>query len=174
MKHAIHVFSILLAAGIVAPNALAAEAADPKMPAMHGHGAPMAMMKKDERTALNLNANEAALVRTEMRQFLNGVAQIIDAANKNDMKAAAAAAKPLGMAANREVMMSLAPKLPMEFRSLGGATHQSFDQIAMDAESMEDPKHTLNQLAEAMQRCVACHATFRIGTEPFPPLANKR
>lgn len=131
-------------------------------------------MKKDERTALNLNANEAAMVRMEMRQLLNGVAQLIDAANKNDMKAAAAAARPMGMAANREVMMSLAPKLPMEFRSLGSAMHQSFDQIVMDAESMEDPKHTMNQLAEAMQRCVACHATFRIGTEPFPPIANKR
>jgi hypothetical protein len=170
MKHTARIFSMLLAAGIFAPNLTAAESA---MPAMHSHGAHMAM-KKDERAALNLNANEAAMVRMEMRQMLDGVSKLIDAANRNDMKAAAAAAKPMGLAANREVMMSLAPKLPMEFRSLGSAMHQSFDQIAMDAEAMEDPRHTLNQLAEAMQRCVACHATFRIGTEPFPPLVTKR
>lgn len=168
MKHAAHIF--LLTAGIVAANAMAAEAT---MPAMHSHGAHMAM-KQDERIALNLNANEAAMVRMEMRQMLDGVAKLIDAANSNDMKAAAAAAKPMGLVANREVMMSLAPKLPMEFRSLGSAMHQSFDQIAMDAEAMEDPKLTLKQLADAMQRCVACHATFRIGTESFPPLVTKR
>lgn len=38
----------------------------------------------------------------------------------------------------------------------------------LDAESLGDRDHTLKQLAQLMQKCVACHASYALsaGTEP--------
>jgi hypothetical protein len=32
----------------------------------------------------------------------------------------------------------------------------------MDAESIGMPKHTLGQLSEVLQKCVACHARYEV------------
>lgn len=182
MKQLTRFFSLALAGivltGWAAGSAVAQAGTHEKTSA---RAAPMNGMKslpalkpvKDERVPLNLDANEAALVRMEMRQLLSGIQLIIDAAQGNDMKAVMAAAKPLGVAANREVMMVLMPKLPMEFRTLGNAMHSGFDQLALDAESMGDAKLSMKTLSETMQKCVACHATYRIATEPFPRMTRK-
>ena len=34
--------------------------------------------------------------------------------------------------------------------------------LALDADELEDPEHSLQQLSELMQNCVACHAAYRI------------
>jgi ATP phosphoribosyltransferase regulatory subunit HisZ len=52
--------------------------------------------------------------------------------------------------------------LPKEFMQLGMSVYQDFDKIAADAESIKDPKHTLQQLSQSMGKCVACHATYQI------------
>ncbi len=46
-------------------------------------------------------------------------------------------------------------KLPLEFKTLAFGVHRGFDSIAMDAESIGMPKHTLDQLSEVLQKCVA-------------------
>ncbi len=55
--------------------------------------------------------------------------------------------------------------MPLEFRKLGFSMHQDFDQLALDAESMGDIRHSMTQLGNVMQKCVACHAAYRIVVE---------
>jgi hypothetical protein len=57
-------------------------------------------------------------------------------------------------------------KLPLAFKQLGLETHSGFDALALDAEQLGDPAHTLTQLAGLLQNCVACHAAYRITTAP--------
>lgn len=119
---------------------------------------------EDPRRAIVLDPPERALVLTEMRGFLTAVQQITDAAVRNDAKAVAAAAKPMGMAAAGDVPPTLAAKLPLEFKQLGHSVHQDFDRIALDAESMGDARHSLTQLGETLGKCVACHAMYQLTT----------
>jgi len=53
-------------------------------------------------------------------------------------------------------------KLPLEFKTLALGVHRGFDTIAMDAEGIGMPQHTLGQLSEVLQKCVACHATYEV------------
>ncbi len=121
---------------------------------------------EDARRAIVLDPPERALVLTEMRGFLTAVQQITDAAVRNDAKAIAAAAKPMGMAAAGGVPPTLAAKLPLEFKQLGFSVHQDFDRIVLDAEAMGDARHSLTQLGETLGKCVACHATFQLAAPP--------
>jgi len=57
-------------------------------------------------------------------------------------------------------------KLPLQFKALGMSTHKGFDQIAMDAHDLGDAKHSLQQLGQLMNNCVACHATYQLRSAP--------
>lgn len=118
----------------------------------------------DTRKPLALAAPEAAHVRAEMRVFLSSAQKIVYAAAHDDMKTVAEAARAAGMAAAHEVPAGLRKKLPMEFKHLGHATHEAFDDLARDAESMADANLALKQLGKLMNNCVSCHATYRIET----------
>ena len=131
----------------------------------HAHAAPA-----DERTVMMLAPSERAEVLLEMRQFLSGVQLMTDAMAREDMKAMAQAARSLGKAAAHEVSPELRAKLPMEFKQLGFSVHNDFDQIAMDAESMGDVKHSMTQLSSTLQKCVACHTIYQIQSAPYPRL----
>lgn len=120
----------------------------------------------DGRTAILLSPGERDLVLGEMRTFLESTQAILAAAANDSMDGVVDAARKMGVAAQNEVPNSLVGKLPVAFKKLGFGTHQKFDQLALDAEAMEDPAHTLTQLAELMGNCVACHATYRIDLEP--------
>lgn len=128
----------------------------------HAHGMADHANLKDERKALGLAPAERAMILLEMRQFLNGIQVMTDALTQDDLKAVAKAAKPLGAQASHEVPDSLKAKLPKEFKQLAGAVHGGFDQLAMDAESLGDAKHTQKQLGGILKNCVSCHDTFQI------------
>jgi hypothetical protein len=132
----------------------------------HSHGAADHANLKDERKALNLAPSERAMILLEMRQFLNGIQIMTDALSRDDMKAVAQAAKPLGAQASHEVPDSLKAKLPKEFKQLASAVHGGFDQLAMDAESLGDTKHTQKQLGGILKNCVSCHNLFQIHAMP--------
>lgn len=132
----------------------------------HSHGAADHANLKDERKALNLAPSERAMILLEMRQFLNGIQIMTDALSRDDMKAVAQAAKPLGAQASHEVPDSLKAKLPKEFKQLASAVHGGFDQLAMDAESLGDTKHTQKQLGSILKNCVSCHSLFQIHAMP--------
>lgn len=121
----------------------------------------------DGRVAILLEAGERDLVLAEMRSFLDAVQAIMAGAQAEDMKTVTAAARQVGAAAQQGVPASLIGKLPGEFKLLGFDTHRRFDTLALDAEQLGDPGHSLAQLVELMSNCVACHAAYRI--DPASP-----
>jgi len=116
----------------------------------------------DNRVILALSPGERAMILEEMRLFLDGAQKMTGALAQQDMQAAAAAASGMGMKMVHEVPPELRAKLPLEFRQLGFSVHRDFDQIAMDADSLKDVSHTLNQLSATLQKCVSCHAVYQI------------
>lgn len=116
----------------------------------------------DGRTTILLNDSERNLVLAEMRGFLSSIQQINQGISENNMKLVAESARRSGKAAQGVVPGTLVGKLPIQFKKLGGDTHKRFDQLAMDAEDLEDGSHTLEQLSALMNNCVSCHAAYRI------------
>lgn len=60
-----------------------------------------------------------------------------------------------------EVPPALRAKLPQAFRQLGFSVHREFDQIALDAGSLQDASHSLNPMSATLQKGVSCHATYQ-------------
>ena len=116
----------------------------------------------DQRITILLTENERALVLAEMRAFLQSVQQISQAISEDNLDAVASSARKSGMAAQGEIPGTLVGKLPLQFKKWGRDTHMKFDQLALDAEDLEDSGHSLEQLSTLMQNCVTCHATYRI------------
>lgn len=123
----------------------------------HGH-APAT----DNRTVLKLTPDERMMILEEMRLFLDGIQKMTYSLSKQDMQAAADAARNMGQKMVHEVPPALRAKLPQEFRQLGATVHGGFDQMAMDAETLQDVSHTLNQLSATLKNCASCHATYQI------------
>lgn len=94
--------------------------------------------------------------------MLLGTQKIVDALAREDMSAVASEARSLGMGMTHKGEDHLRAVLPKDFMQLGMSVHKSFDKIALDAESLKDPKHTLRQLSESMQKCNACHGSYQI------------
>lgn len=121
---------------------------------------------RDGRTRLLLAPAERDFVLNEMRHLLMATQAILDAALAGDMKRVAAEARKVGMADVKnippEIRGPLLGKLPIAFRKLGFSVHEGMDVIALDAEALGDRDHTLKQLAELMNRCVACHAAYTV------------
>ena len=127
----------------------AAPAAGPALPA-------------DQRASLVLLDEERHLVLLEMRNFLAVLQTITDAITREDMKEIARAARSMGSGAANEIPPRTVAKLPEEFKVLAGGVHTTFDLMALDAESLADPKHTLVQMNELLQKCNACHGIYQI------------
>ena len=152
MKPQSLLFAALLSLGVTAACA----------EGLHSHHAPSPA--DDSRVVLELTPGERAMILEEMRMFLVGVQKMTGALGKQDVPAAAEAARDMGQKMVHEVPPALRAKLPMEFRQLGFSVHRDFDQIALDADSMKDVSYSLNQLSATLQKCVACHATYQIQT----------
>ncbi len=118
----------------------------------------------DKRQTLTITETQRGHVLEEMRALLAGTQSILDALSRDDMAAVAQHAGVLGMGMAHKAEDHLKGALPKEFMQLGMSVHQDFDQIAADAESVKDPKHTLRQLGDSTGKCVACHATYQIRT----------
>lgn len=109
------------------------------------------MLSKDERNALLL----------EMRNWLQSSQNILAAASVKDFDTVAKSARASGMAAEADTPGSLFRKIPAEMKALGFGTRKKFDEIAADAEQNKDTGQTVAKLSEAMNNCIACHATYR-------------
>jgi hypothetical protein len=147
--------SRILAATLLGLSAATAAAQDP-----HAH--PGHAPAHDGRTVLELSPAERATILEEMRRFLDGIQKMTAALGRQDMPAAAEAARGMGQVMVHEVPPALRAKLPLEFRQLGSSVHRDFDQIALDAGSLKDVGYSLGQLSATLQKCVACHATYQI------------
>lgn len=116
----------------------------------------------DKRQVLRLTQAQKNLVLEEMRGMLSATQGILGALSTNDMAVVAQQARAVGMAMAHKSEDHLKGALPPAFMQLGMSAHQDFDQIAADAETKKDPKHTLKQLSESMKKCIACHDTYQI------------
>lgn len=119
----------------------------------------------DGRTAVLLLPDERNLVLTEMRGLLETVQTILQASVAGDMQAVSSAATAAGMAAAEAEAAALLGKLPLEFMTLGMGTHKAFDALASTAQGTDDPMVILRELGTLMDRCVGCHAGYRLGIE---------
>jgi hypothetical protein len=153
MKHTRTLIAILLSLG-----GTAAEAQD-----IH----PAPMPGPDGRTVLELSPAERAMILEEMRLFLDGVEKMTGALGRQDMSAVAEAAHGMGQKMTHDVPPALRAKLPPAFRQLGFSVHRDFDQIALDADSLKDVSHSLNQLSATLQKCVSCHSAYQIRLAPM-------
>lgn len=141
--------------------------AQDKMP-MSGGGMNQPMMNKplpetanDHRQVVPLTEAEKAVVAAEMRQMLASVQGVADALARGDMASASDAASKSGMVMMQALPAQIRMKLPAAFSQMGMASHQAFDRIARDAKTAKQVAPLLKQLADGMQNCNACHATYR-------------
>jgi len=116
----------------------------------------------DERTAVLLGESERRLVLEEMRGLLAATQQVVEGLSSGDMKQIDQAATAVGMQATSTMDVALKAKLPLEFKKLGFATHAAFDEIAAMARSGRDTASIQRKLADTMNNCIACHASFQI------------
>ncbi len=121
----------------------------------------------DGRRMLRLTPAEREGMLNEMRGFLVAVQRILEAAERGDMAAVAAAAREMGGAQGCGVegpaaRLRLMAKLPLEFKRLGRDTHRRFDDLAREAEESGDPRRVRRRLTELMGNCIACHAGYGI------------
>lgn len=119
----------------------------------------------DGRTAIMLSAGERDFVLAEMRAFLEAIETITVAIGENDMATAAESAHKMGMIETVGTPPSFVTKLPMEFRTLGSATHKAFDDLAMEAQDMGNEKIVLGKLGSLISNCTSCHASYSFGVE---------
>ena len=115
----------------------------------------------DSRTVVILQKNERDFVLSEMRGFLETVEAVLTAVAANDMPAVAAIASASGMDSVGGAPTALVGKLPLEFKTLGMATHALFDDLATATES-GDPQIVTAQLSMLVKNCTICHASYRI------------
>jgi len=127
------------------------------------------LKKTDQRVTLTLNEAERELVLSEMRQFLVALQGISVSANNGNMEEVSKHARAVGSKAAAAVPGSLMMKLPLEFKQLGLATHDGFDAIALDADSLGDGPHAMEQIGRLMGNCIACHASYQIRLAPSKP-----
>lgn len=139
----------------------AAFAMDP-IPITTGNmGKPMPAKVEDSRQIIPLTEAERAIVATEMRQMLASVQGVTDALARGDKQAVVDAASKSGMVMMQEVPAQIRMKFPEPFMQMGMASHKVFDRIAQETKTVKNPGPTLKLLSEAMQNCIACHASYR-------------
>jgi len=118
--------------------------------------------EEDTREAIVLDAESRAFVIREMQQFVSGLQQAMVALSTDDVKSVAAAVRPLGMQGMSSAPPNLMSTVPQGFRQIGMPIHMAFDKIADAAEQGATAQEILSGLGMAMNRCVACHAAYRI------------
>lgn len=115
----------------------------------------------DGRTAIMLEAGERDFVLGEMRLFLETVQGVVAAIAEDDMAAVASLSTAVGMASTGGESAALIGKLPLEFKTLGLATHALFDDLATEATDMGNADIVTAELGVLMENCTSCHAGYR-------------
>ena len=117
----------------------------------------------DERTAIVLNIAERAYVLKEMRGLLEAIEAVTLGISQDEMKAVSLASREVGMGATRSgnEPMTLIAKLPLEFKTLGMSVHRSFDELALEADTMGDGSIILGKLGAILNTCTTCHANYK-------------
>lgn len=119
----------------------------------------------DNRIPIRVTSEERAQLLAEMRTYLQGLHNILHALARQDMRAVAIEARPLGKVL-QHMPAQMREHVPLAYVEMGLGLHEVFDVIARDAEAKADPVLALIQLAEAMSYCSGCHDTYRLQLVP--------
>jgi cytochrome c556 len=116
----------------------------------------------DPRTAVALPEEANLAVRTEMRAMLGALSGVLSGIAQYDTAAVRAAAHTAGMGEAADP--ALERLLPERWMELATAVHQGFDRVA-EAAAAGASDTVAARLAAVLNNCVACHATYRLGTQ---------
>ena len=121
---------------------------------------------EDGRLAVKLTKDERNALLLEMRTWLQSTQAVLNAVSNRNFEEVSQVARVSGMSAEADTPASLFRKLPATMKALGFDTRKKFDEIADDAIKLRDPEHTIKQLSNTMNNCIACHSAYRF-TEAF-------
>lgn len=119
-------------------------------------------LSSDNRTAVIVNPAEKDLILAEMRVLLGAVQGTVSGLHTGNRAEMAKGLRAAGMAQAADVNPALMAKLPLAFKQSGMSVHADFDVLADAVEKGASEKETLQRLDSILQRCVACHAGYRL------------
>ncbi len=119
-----------------------------------------AQPSQDGRMEIQLTQDERNTFLLEMRTWMQSTQAIMAALSQEDYAAVAQLAKAAGMEVEEATPAVMFKKIPLPMKKLGFDTRAQFDAIAADA-GQKTMQRTLGQLGQAMNNCIACHATYR-------------
>lgn len=123
---------------------------------------------RDNRQPIPVTAKEHNQYLFEMRELLHNLFNIHLALSRNDFKAAAVAARPMGALLDN-TPASLRERLPEEYIQLSIALREAIEALAKDAEEAKDISAVQGHLAETMTYCSGCHDTYRFEVRAVIP-----
>ena len=116
---------------------------------------------KDERRAVALTEPTLVYVLTEMRNLMDALQSVMEAAGKGDWDKAAAAADKSGMKASKATPKEVTAELPDDLRQMSRQMRLAFDAVAETASSKRDAAAVSAKVAETMAFCNTCHQGYR-------------
>jgi len=116
----------------------------------------------DNRRAIHLSPAEKDVVLGEMRTVLKALNGTIKSLGQNNFKEAAIAASGAGGKIAVDINPVIMTKLPLEFKKLGMSMHDDFDKLSADLNKNLSQQESLVRLGEITNKCIACHATYRL------------
>ena len=116
---------------------------------------------KDERKAVALTEPTLVFVLTEMRNLMDALQGVMEAAGSGDWVKAAAAADKSGMKAAKATPKEVTAELPEDIRKMSRQMRLAFDAVAETATGKRDAAAVSAKVAETMQFCNACHQGYR-------------
>ena len=129
---------------------------------------------EDGRLAVQLTKDERNALLLEMRTWLQSSQSILAAVSVKNFEEVSRVAKISGMSAEAETPASLFRKLPAAMKALGFDTRKKFDEISDDAIKLRDPEHTIKQLSNTMNSCIACHSVYRFTEAYRAPFSREK
>ncbi len=122
-------------------------------------------MAKDNRLTIQVSPSERNHVLYEMRDYLHGLFNLLNALSSKDMKGIATSTQPMaGML--EHLPGNLRDRLPETFTQLAIGMNETLKVMARDAEAKGDMSLTQSQMAELMTYCSGCHDTYRFEVLP--------
>lgn len=114
----------------------------------------------DHRVPIEVTAKERNQILFEMREFLHGLHNIHHAMARNDLKAVAVEAEPMGQTMKR-LPANVRDRLPEGFMQMSIAMQEAFDALAKVSNNQNSAGPVQEQMAEIMTYCSGCHDTYR-------------
>lgn len=114
----------------------------------------------DTRENIKIKPEYREFLLKEMREFVNSISHITQGIETHNPDLVIQGGERSGTSVTPPEGL---PKImPKAFLEMGHPTHVLFDAIADSARTRFDSQTTQSQLRELMNRCVACHASYRL------------